>query len=154
MLSNGFDKPLLLKRKTSHLLIFYLVGIHVLALLALLQPIALPPAAMLVLWFILLTSVGVHARYIRRQRDNTDNYWVWQTNGMWQRVNADQTYLLVPSKSVSTPWFVAATLTTPAREKQRLLLVCDQLDADSFRRLRVRMHLYYDKAVAGSADSE
>ena len=151
MLSNGFDKPLHLKRKPSRLLAAYLVCLHALALLALLQPLALSILVTAALWGSLLASAGYHVRYFRRQCDDETTYWVWQASGTWLRGGKEQVYTLVSAKSVNTPWFVIVTLSN-LTQQQRLLVLCDQLDADTFRRLRVRLRLHYDEAVASSED--
>jgi hypothetical protein len=153
MLSNGFARPLHLKRKPSRLLAGYLVILHVLAAVALLQPLALSVYTHAVLWLVLLSSAGYHVRYYWRQRDGDDVYWIWQAGGAWLHGDDEQLLALVSSKSVATPWFVRVTLAGLDRKQQHLLIVRDQLDADSFRRLRVRLKLDHDEAAASSEES-
>ena len=153
MLSNGFDKPLHLNRKPSRLFAVYLVLLHALALLALLQPLALSNLALGGLWSLLIYSVGYHLHNFRQQCDMHNAYWVWQSGGAWLRDIEEHSYTVVTARSVNTPWFVLVTLACVGQPAQRILILRDQLDSDTFRRLRVRLKLYYDEAAA-SSDAE
>lgn len=144
MLSNGFARPLHLRRKPSRLLAGYLLSLHVLAVLALLQPLNIATATHLLLYGVLLGSAGFHVAYFRRQRDQASAYWVWQAGGAWLRTDKEQPFSLVRGRVVQTPWFVTLTLVAPAQPRQRLLIVRDQVDADTYRRLRVRLQLYHE----------
>jgi hypothetical protein len=152
MLSNGFDKPLHLNRKPSRLFAGYLVLLHALALLALLQPLALSALAKGGLWSLLICSVGYHLRYFLQQCDVHNAYWVWQSGGAWLRDIEEHCYTVVTSRSVNTPWFVVVTLACVDQPAQRILVLRDQLDPDTFRRLRVRLKLAYDEVAASSDD--
>ena len=109
MLSNGFARPLRLKRKPSRLLATFLVAIHTMALIALLQPLAVNAIVHTALFASLLLSAIYHVMHFRRQCVGQDD-WVWQASGIWQRGDADQPYTLVLAKSLQTPWFVTLTL--------------------------------------------
>ena len=148
MLSNGFDKPLHLTRKPSRLLAAYLVLLHVLVLLALLQPLALASWVQAGLWLIWIFSAGYHRYQYRRQSDVHYDDWVWQTGGTFVRGQESACYTVVAAKSLCTPWFVRLTLAGMDGRQQRLLVVRDQLDVDTFRRLRVRLQLHYDEAAS------
>jgi len=152
MLSNGFARPLRLKRKPSRLLATFLVAIHTMALIALLQPLAVNAIVHTALFASLLLSAIYHVMHFRRQCVGQDD-WVWQASGIWQRGDADQPYTLVLAKSLQTPWFVTLTLADLEQRQQRLLVMRDQLDADSFRRLRVRVKLHHDETAARSEDA-
>ena len=151
MLSNGFARPLHLKRKTSRLLAAFLVNMHVLALLALLQPLALNSILQVLLFGVLLFSGIYHAVLFRRQSDG-QHFWTWQAGGAWRYGEVDQAYALVSSSTVQTPWFVTLTLSN-RQQQRRLLVVRDQLDADTFRRLRVRVKLAHEDAAANSEEA-
>jgi thiamine transporter ThiT len=150
MLSNGFDKPLLLTRKPSRLLAAYLALLHTLGVLALLQALAIPTFGQVGLWILLTLSAGFHARYHRRQCDHSNTGWVWQASGAFVRGNDDAIYSLITNKSVCTPWFVILTVTGVEQRPRRLLFIRDQLDVDTFRRLRVRLQLHYDDTASSN----
>lgn len=152
MLFNGFARPLRLKRKPSPLLGLYLVCLHGLALFALCQPLAIPLVAHVVLLIVWLASVVYHAFYYRRQHDDEPSAWVWQSGGSWLRGRAAQAYSLIIRRSLQTPWFVMLCLAAPGRKPVYLLILYDQIDADSFRRLRVRLKCYQDEATARRDD--
>lgn len=153
MLSNGFDKPLHLRRKPSRLLLIYIVALHLLAGFSLLQPINLAGFAFSILWLCLIVSAGFHVWYYQRQSRDSTTYWIWQASGAWVRAaDEDQLYILDTSKSVSTPWFVMVMLRNTNRQYIRNLIVSDQLDADMFRRLRARLKLHYDDAAVRNED--
>lgn len=148
MLSSGFARPLRLRRKTSRLLAVYLASLHLLGLLALLQPLAVVTVIHGLLYLLWAGSAVFHTMYFYRQRDVAGDFWVWQGGGDWLRTGQHQLYSLDAGQSLQTPWFVIVTLVAPELPRQRLLCLCDQLDSDSFRRLRVRLKLYHDDAVA------
>lgn len=152
MLSNGFDRPLHLRRKTSRLLAAYLVTVHGLALSALLQPLALTLALHIVLYVGLFASAIYHIVYFVRQHDE-HGYWVWMSGGVWRYTAEERVLSLITNKTVQTPWFVLVTLVDNERRKVRLLIIRDQVDTDTFRRLRVRLRLHHDEATAGSEES-
>ncbi|MBI1421924.1 MAG: hypothetical protein GC149_00575 [Gammaproteobacteria bacterium] len=153
MLSNGFYKPLHLRRKFSRLLAAFLILLHALALLALLQSLAMPEGIHAGLYGFLLLSTVYHTKHLWSLRD-TGAYWVWQSAGTWQRTDEEKTYRVVIARSVQTPWFVSLTLTAGSGNRHSLLIVRDQLHADTFRRLRVRLKLYQeDDAAAAGEDA-
>lgn len=147
MLSNGFARPLHLRRKASRLLVSYLVGLHVLALLALLQALNISTGTHMLLYGVVLGSAVLQAAYLRRQLDQESAYWVWQVGGAWLRTDSDRLFHLVSGRSVQTPWFVTLTLAAQGQPRQRLLIVRDQVDADTYRRLRVRLQLHHEDAA-------
>ena len=152
MLSNGFAGPLALRRRPSTILTVYLVCLHGLAALALLQPLELVPSVRVCLWLMLIVSGLYHWRYARQQCDAAQ-YWVWSDKGGWQYGDDPRAYTLRAGKSVATPWFVTLALSSPGQKIQRLLIVRDQLEPDTFRRLRVRIRLSYEVSEASGADS-
>ncbi len=146
MLSNGFARPLRLKRKPSLILAGFLITVHVMGLIALLQPLAVNTLALYLLYASLMFSAVYHVAFFRRQIDDQE-CWIWSADGTWHFGNTERRFSLVLSKSVQTPWFV--TLTLADSDKQlRVLIVRDQLDADTFRRLRVRVKLYQEDTAA------
>jgi len=146
MLSNGFARPLHLRRKASLVLAGFLIVLHVLALIALLQPLAITALVHDLLYPSVVCSVVYHAVFYRHQIDKA-HYWIWHAGGSWQYSDNERLFSLVLPRSVQTPWFVALTL-TDTRQRQRLLIVRDQLDADTFRRLRVRVKLHQEDTAA------
>lgn len=153
MLLNGFDTPLHLRRKPSRVLLAYLIVIHLLAALALLSPIAVQGIAYFTLWLLLVVSIGYHFNYYQTNSHDDTGYWIWQTDSTWVRATGDANACrLTPARTVSTPWFVLVTLRGPAQQ-QRLLIVYDQVAPDTYRRLRVRLKMYYEEAAAGNEDA-
>ena len=85
MLSNGFATPLHLKRKPSRLLAGYLLCIHALAMLALIQALAIPVAVHCALWLLWGASLVYHLfRYWPYSYDS-HSFWIWQAGGDWLR---------------------------------------------------------------------
>jgi len=152
MLSNGFDKPLHLRRKSSRLLAAYLVVVHGLALIALLQSLAVTQLTHAMLYTCLLASLACHAVYFRRRADGK-NYWVWHPGGVWRQGLEERAFRLLAAESIQTPWFALVTLINVEQQRRRLLIVRDQLDADTFRRLRVRLRLHHDEAALSSDEA-
>jgi len=151
MLSNGFATPLHLKRKPSRLLASYLLLVHLLALLALIQALAVPPLLRLTAFGLVLLSVVYQSRRYRRQQDVASGYWICYADGSWRYSGEEANYVLRAAGCVNTPWFVVLTFSGAGGEQRRLLLLCDQIDADSFRRLRVRLKFYQEEASARRA---
>ncbi|MEJ2362746.1 MAG: hypothetical protein P8Z75_15275 [Gammaproteobacteria bacterium] len=152
MLFNGFARPLRLKRNRSRLLAAYLVIAHVLAFVALSQPLAIGAVWQVLLYLAWLCSAILNWRYYRHQHDDHGQYWIWQTSGDWLRTGEARLYSLNLSRSLQTPWFVTVTLSAAGIKNQRLLIFRDQLDADTFRRLRVRLKLAHDVTATRRAD--
>lgn len=152
MLSSGFSKPLLLKRKPSRLLAVFLLVMHGLALVALLLPLALTAVVYAALYLGWVASAFFHLIYYQRQQDN-EAYWVWESSGTWRYGDSQQAFQVVQAKTVQTPWFVTITLRNAEGQQQLLLILHDQLDADSFRRLRVRLKLHQEEAAASSEEA-
>jgi len=150
MLSNGFARPLCLQRKRSLLLASYLIVIHLLGLIALFQPMQISSFVLGLVLVLLAISAAYHFRYYRLQCDDA-LYWIWHANASWQYGEPTQTWQLALSKSVQTPWFVTLTLVSP-QQQRRVLIVRDQVDADTFRRLRVRLKLHHEDAAAAGSD--
>ena len=138
MLSSGFETPLHLKRKPSRLLAGYLLCGHVFVLLAFIQALAIPVALHVVLWLLWAASIVYHLfRYWPYSYD-THAYWVWQAGGDWLRHESTETTVMHLKNVVQTPWFILVTLHAE-NASQRCLYFVDQLDAPTWRRLRVRL---------------
>jgi hypothetical protein len=152
MLSNGFDKSLHLKRKTSRVLAVYLVLIHGLVLIALVQPLAIALLIQAMLYAGLFASIAYHVVYFRRQSDG-QYYWVWHSGGVWQHGLEGQVFRLLSARCIQTPWFVLVTLINIENQRRQILIVRDQVDADTFRRLRVRLKLHHDEAAASREEA-
>jgi hypothetical protein len=152
MLSSGFSRPLPLKRKPSRLFAVFLLVMHGLALAALLLPLALTDVVHTALFVGLMASAFFHLAYYQRQQDN-EAYWVWDANGSWRYGDNHQAFQVVLTKTVQTPWFVTIALRNAERQQQLLLILGDQLDADSFRRLRVRLKLHQEEAATSSGEA-
>lgn len=142
MLYNGFAGPLRLKRKLSRLLGGYLVSLHGLALYALCQPLAMPTGVHVILLIGWLASFMYHIRYFWLLRDNEAQAWVWQAGGCWLRGSDSPVFSLVINRSLQTPWFVILALSAEGQKPENLLVLRDQVDENSFRRLRVRLKFF------------
>jgi hypothetical protein len=149
MLSNGFANTICLRRRPSRLLAAYLIVIHLLALTALLQPLAVPAWFGAIGFGAVLISIGYHSRLYLRLADSANAYWIWNSDGYWRHGALQGVFSLQEPGSVNTPWFVVLILSGPdGKSRRRLLLIRDQLDADDFRRLRVRLRFFHDVASA------
>lgn len=151
MLFNGFETPLHLKRKPSRMLAGYLLGGHMLALLALSHALAVPFVLHLGLWLLWGASLVYHGyRYWPRSYDS-QAWWVWQARSDWVYNSAPAPALMQLHNAVVTAWFILVTLRN-AQTTRRCLYFADQLEADTWRRLRVRLGDVQAKDICGSGD--
>lgn len=149
MLSNGFANTIYLARRPSRLLAAYLILIHLLAFLALLSPLAVPVWLHAIGFCAILISIGYYLRQYLHQVDTGSAHWNWNSDGNWRHGAAEGVFNLQAESSVNTPWFVVVSLRgTDGEDRRRLLIIRDQLDADDFRRLRVRLRYFHEEASA------
>jgi len=149
MLSNGFASTIRLKRRPSRLLAAYLILVHLLALFALLSPLAVAAWLRTVGFGVVMLSIGYHSRLYPRLADTSTAHWTWNPDGYWRHAAQQGVFILQTSACVNTSWFVVVILNGPnGKDRRRLLLIRDQLDADAFRRLRVRLRFSHDEASA------
>ena len=135
MLSNGFVIPIRIEPTPSRYFIVLAIIVHGLAMLALLLPSSVP------LWARVLIGLGVLVSCIWHLKKNTCNLntsWVCQGTGKWQSSeDIDQHNWYLSGVSTLTNLFVSFSLADDAGKKANLLIFRDQLDEDTFRRLRV-----------------
>ena len=146
MLSNGFDTPLRLELKTSKILISFQLLVHLLAIVAISFPSSVPIFIKFVLFvFVAVSAVMLQRKY--RYRLHHVELFVWQKNSLWIESGGDkqQVWECQPGNLV-TPWFVVVRLCSE-NKKLSLLIVKDQCDAQSFRRLRVKLKYFQRVAV-------
>lgn len=138
MLSNGFDKPLYLRRKPSTQLAIFLFVVHILALLSLARALAIPLPVHVILWLLWGASVFYYTcRYWPRSYDK-GQYWIWQANGDWV-INTEPVHTVMSLRNtVITAWFILVKL-YDKHGTRHCIYFADQLDADTWRRLRVRL---------------
>ena len=137
MLSNGFDKPLYLRRKPSLQLAVFLFVVHVLALLALTHALAVPLHLHIILWLVWAASAIYYAAYYWPRSYDKGPYWVWQANGAWVFDSEPVHTVMSLRHSVITAWFVLVKL-YDSHGTRHCLYFADQLEADTWRRVRVR----------------
>ena len=137
MLSNGFAAPIRLEPKTSTRFLVFIVITHTLAVIALMHPSSLNYGVRL-LFVLAVIASGIY--HYRKQKFAKHGLWIWQTSGDWQSVqdNFTDTWQLQRIYSL-TRYFVALRLVNNTGKRQDLLWVYDQFDAQTFRRLRVRL---------------
>ena len=151
MLSNGFEVPLHLQLKKSKLYLGFLIGNHMLALLA----ISLPSSIPVLIKVVIAIAVFVHAVIQTRKYSQSfvqPPIWVWQKSGIWFELSRnDEAIWLCGTHHLITSWFVIVDLYND-ENKHSLLIFKDQCSVDSFRRLRVRLK-YYQEPVASPTDA-
>ena len=137
MLSNGFETHIRVDPVSSKLYLYFVFVTHALAIFALIYPSSLP------VWLRSITGVCVIMSGIYHARSETHSKhwrWIWQRSGEWKTQQDNYQYPWRIQRIFSlTKWFVAIRLSDDLGRRENLLLFCDQLDAQSFRRLRVRL---------------
>ena len=146
MLSNGFDVPLRLTLKASKILIRFQLSVHLLAIVALGLPSNIPLVVRIFFFIFVIASAAIMQRKYRH-RKSCDELFVWQKKALWVEYLAGKEicWLCQPGNLV-TPWFVVVRLCNK-EQKCPLLIFWDQCDAQSFRRLRVKLK-YFQGEVA------
>ena len=146
MLSNGFDAPLRLELKTSKILISFQLLVHLLAIIAISFPSDVPTVIKFVLYASVIVSAVMFQRNYRDSMSRAELF-VWQKNSLWIESDNDkqQVWQCRPGNLV-TPWFVVVRLYSE-KKKRSLLIVKDQCDVQSFRRLRVKLKYFQGVAV-------
>jgi hypothetical protein len=145
MLSNGFATPIRLKPVPSRCLRNFMLFTHALAVIALLHPSSLE------LWLRIALILGVFVSgifHFRKVMRAGCAEWVWLRSGEWQsaRDNFKSNWRVQRIFSL-TRYFVALRLITPTGQREDVLWFRDQFDAESFRRLRVRLQFYQVEAT-------
>lgn len=138
MSSNGFDTPIRLKRTTSNLHFFVQLFFHCVALFAVVYPTSLPIIARILLVGLLLMSFAYQVHRLLRPLP----VWVWYFPGEWRESQDD--YRLVWSLTsipYCTPWCILLKLRSASGERHQLLVLRDQIDRHTYRRLYVRLRL-------------
>ena len=146
MLSNGFDVPLRLKLRPSKLLFQFQVLMHGLALLALM----LPSSLLFEIKFMLVVILIIHLAFVTRryrQQLNSNEQLIWQKGDLWISLIADSvTSWNCLSNTLVKAWFVIVNLSNE-NGNRTLLIVKDQCDALTFRRLKVRLKYFQGEAA-------
>jgi len=149
MSSNAFNKPLRLARKPSRLLATYLVLLYLLAFVAT-GLAGIPLLFKFGSALLLLIGGFTHYHWYQLHSHDAKTFWVWQSDANWIEDIAGrlQSWSLQPGY-VITPWFIMLVLGNAAGKKRRLLLIRDQTDRDTFRRLSVRLGCYKELTMDG-----
>ncbi len=138
MSSNGFEIPIRLDRKPSYYQLGFSVITHCLALVASIYSSGLP----LIVKLVLIILIGISFVYQARAIITNLPVWVCYKNGEWllQSESGSEVWQLVAVQSV-TPWFATFQLRNSANRKIDVLVVRDQVDDQTYRRLRVYLKL-------------
>ncbi len=135
MLSNGFAIPIRIEPTPSRYFVVLALSVHGLAILALMLPSSMP------IWLRVLIGLGVLVSCVYHLKNNTGNRntsWVCQVTGQWYRSKDNGQYgWHLSGVSTLTNLFVSFSLCNDAGKKAKLLIFRDQLDENTFRRLRV-----------------
>ena len=133
-----YDAPLVLEPGRSRLLILFLLAGHGLASLALLQPLRVPLAAQAVLLALVGASLVLSlVRYGSPARSRL----IQDVHGEW-RLQEAAGGKLVPARlcdSYLMPGLCLLRLRTPEGKRRTFVILPDMLDAETLRRLRVRL---------------
>ena len=137
MLSNGFEIPIRLDAVPSRLYFYFILLVHALAMIAMLYPSSINS----LLRGLMAIGVIISCIYHLTIQLRADRWvWIWQQSGLWLgEQDGFQVAWRLHHTFSETYWFIAIRLVNDLNQKQDLLLLRDQLDADSFRRLRVRL---------------
>jgi len=132
----AYASPLVLEPGRSRYLIGYLVVTHALALSVLAGPLNLPLALRLI-----LAGVVVYS-FVRQLSRRRPYRLIWEADGEWQLLfenGNEYTGQLRPDSYVST-LLVILRFQRERGGQCSVVILPDMLDAESFRRLRVRLY--------------
>ena len=137
-------KPLLLTLKPSWVWFLFLLGLHLLAILAVL--IAAIPVAVKLLMLVLIPVSFV--LQTRQQQQKTQL--VWRTGNRWF-INDEQSAYALHAVDFFSRWLVILSVLTESPDnsgmrryfgrKRKFIIPFDALDKDTFRLLRVRLRI-------------
>ena len=138
-------EPLVIEPQSSRLLLAGLLVLHLGTMLIVFLLNGLPwPGRLFLLGLVVLSGRYYWKQVIQRQPPKSIKRLTWRADGEWllERVTGEKlTAELLPNAYVH-PWLVTLALRDGASgEKIRLALFRDALDAELFRRLRVRLRL-------------
>lgn len=147
MLSNEFNKPLRLRRKTSRILTLYLLLIHTFGVTAVFLA-GMPPSIKWLAMIAIIFSGVYYFRFYFPKTWDENKEWVWQKDDLWvQKSKTVISYWKMQQRHVSTPWFIITRLKSDTGKMSNFVLVKDQVDENDFRRLRVRLKYYQGVAI-------
>ena len=137
MLSNGFAIPIKIELTPS---VYYrntLLGMHGLACIALFIPSSLPVWIRLTIGLVVLVSGVLH---LKRNTGHLNACWMLHDVQHWRTAKDQFQHRWRLTQIITvTQWFVGVRLQNEQDEKINLMIFCDQLDPETFRRLRVRL---------------
>jgi len=140
MWQNKFDSRLELEPKPSRYLLLYLVVLHGLGVVALLQPLTLPLAVRLGLLVAVLASLLWQAgRHYRASQQTTRL--VWRTDGEWDYRTDEHHWTglsLLPSSYI-TRWLIILHLQPVKGRRLYLVLLPDSLPRAQWHLLWLRL---------------
>jgi len=120
--------------------------VHLLAIIAISFPSAIPLMIKVSLYFFVVMSAVILQRKYRDSRSHPEIF-VWQKNSVWLELDNDTEYAWqCLHGNLVAPWFVVVRLQSE-KKKRSLLIVRDQCDGQSFRRLRVKLKYFQGVAV-------
>lgn len=138
---HGFNKPLLLQRSDSHYALVYLLIAHACALLAIivLQIAWYWQICALLAW---CAHLGYALHHYQHQAHLASGHtWIWFKHDIWhEQAHQRRSWEMVKIEYLCA-WLVIVRLQRKGRQC-RWVCWCDQLDATTFRRLRVRLRLW------------
>ena len=146
MLSNGFDAPLHLELSTSRILLYFKLLVHLLALVAISLPSGIPIIVKILLYIFVIFSAVITLRKFW-QSALQQQYFIWQKKSLWvEYLDGKEQLWHAQSDHLVTPWFVIVKLCNTGNTLL-LLILKDQCDKQTFRRLRVRLKYFQGEAA-------
>ena len=143
MSSQKYASPLQLDVYTSRSLLFFVFVIHAIALAALIVFVALPLIAIITLGLVLIINffrvMRTHA--LRGSRKAVVRL-IWEDNGHWYfvRRSGEKTRVKYKGNSIASPWLTVLNFKVPDKWfSESVILVRDNVNIDSHRKLRVRL---------------
>ena len=138
MLLNGFNRPLHLDLKVSRLILYYLCLVHVLALLSIVLA-ALPVFYTSLLLTVVTFSMLLHLRKYKHQTHGIPDKWIYPSQSEWLEVlpNKTKRWKQIKAYQVTGLFSVVVLNNLANNHRKHLLLVHDQIEKATFRRLQV-----------------
>lgn len=140
MSQNKFESRLVLEPIVSRYLLIYLFLVHLLALVALLQPLQLPFWLQFALVTFVVISLAGWSRHLWQEKQSPTRF-IWRTDGRWDYQSRKGEYdnlALLPASFISR-WLIILHLAGIDGRRFRVVLLPDSLSRQQWHLLWLRL---------------
>ena len=149
-MSKEYASPLTLEFKRSNVVLFYLSGIHTLAVIALLLSTISILLIVIVLVLLFISFVYQKSRLFQYKKV------IWQQENDWVLFDSsgNETNAHLTSLSFSCSWLVILVLRDDNKKSINLLVPFDALNKESFRQLKVKITILKPEELKAITDED